>query len=132
MSDPLSQMLVISDDTARFGEASGEAQNALLLTALALRAYRVEHGVYPATLDALIPTYLSRVPDDPFALSGPLRYRRVGDKYVLYSVGPDGKDDGGRPIFDASKPAPRPGKRDQRRYVKEDSKGDIVAGVNVS
>ena len=69
---------------------------------LALRAYRLEHGAYPATLAALTPAYLKQIPNDPFAASGPLHYKRQGSKYVLYSIGPDGKDDGGKPIFDAT------------------------------
>ncbi len=99
-----------------------ETQNALLTAALALRAYRVEHGAYPPTLNALVPGYLSRVPDDPFAASGPLRYKVSGAKYVLYSIGPDGRDDGGRPISGST-----PGSV----YSQPDSQGDIVAGINL-
>lgn len=129
--DPLTKVLADADDAlGRFLDADAEAQNALLMTALALRAYRIEHGTYPTTLGALTPDCLSRVPDDPFALAGSLRYKRVGAKYVLYSVGPDGKDDGGKPIFDASMPTPKPGERDIRYRAQVSSKGDIVAGVN--
>ena len=28
----------------------------------------------------------------------PLRYRKVGARYLLYSIGPDGKDDGGKVV----------------------------------
>lgn len=109
-----------------------DTQNALLLTSFALRAYRLDHGTYPAALTALVPGYLKAVPTDPFALSGPLRYKTVDAKYVLYSVGPDGKDDGGKAIFDTSKPPLGPADgSDQRRYVQQDSKGDVVAGVNI-
>ncbi len=116
---------------ARIQETRTDTENALLLTLLALRAYRLEHGAYPIALSALVPGYLKAVPDDPFALSGTLRYRLAGAKFVLYSVGPDGNDDGGKPIFDATKPAPSaPAGSDQRYNVQPESRGDIVAGVN--
>jgi hypothetical protein len=98
---------------------------------LALRAYKVEHGGYPSALTALVPGCVDAVPDDPFAASGPLKYRLASTRYVLYSIGPDGKDDGGRPIFDPTKPAPMPGQFDPRYQIMEKSVGDIVAGVNL-
>ena len=115
---------------ARFRDAYSMTENALLLICFALRAYKAEHGAYPATLAALVPAYLTASPDDPFASSGPLRYQRLGKKYLLYSIGPDGKDDGGKPIFDATKSAPKPGEHDSRYYVQKDSTGDMVAGLN--
>lgn len=57
---------------------------------LALLQYRAAHGAFPATLDALNLDALS----DPFA-QGPLHYRTEGEGFILYSVGPDGKDNGG-------------------------------------
>jgi hypothetical protein len=93
-----------------------------------LHVYRLEHSRHPATLAALVPSYLKRLPNDPFALAGPLRYEPVRSKYVLYSVGPDSKDDGGRPIVDAK--APTSATPYWRHNVDSDSKGDIVAGVN--
>ncbi len=132
-SDPMSQILLPVFTKVRFNDARSSTENALLLTLLALRAYRLDHGAYPAALSALAPNYLKAVPDDPFALSGPLRYKNLGSKYLLYSVGPDGKDDGGKPIFDAAKPAPTvPGYLDQRYQMEAGSQGDIVAGVNVN
>jgi hypothetical protein len=63
--------------------------------ALALAAYHHDHGSYPKNLSELAPKYIARVPNDPFADEA-LRYgRRIGG-YLLYSVGPNGKDDGGR------------------------------------
>lgn len=104
---------------------SGEVQNTLLAVALALRAHKAERGAYPQTLNALIPVYLSKIPDDPFAASGLLSYKRTTSGYVLYSVGPDGADDGGKAIDRAGVS----GKG--RRYVDANSRGDIVVGVNI-
>jgi hypothetical protein len=40
---------------------------------------------------------LNAVLTDPFD-GQPLRYRNQGTGYVLYSIGPDLKDDGGKPM----------------------------------
>lgn len=129
--DPFSPLMAPYFSPARLGDAKNQTQNALLLVTLALRAYRLEHGVYPIALAALVPTYLKRLPDDPFALQSPLHYRLTGQKYVLYSVGPDGKDDGGKPIDDPSKiPQGMPLNSPSRYSVREGSVGDIVAGFN--
>lgn len=67
----------------------------LLTVELALRCYRSEKGHGPAQLEQLVPPYLSRVPLDPFS-GRPLIYRASGTNWLLYSVGPDGVDDGGK------------------------------------
>jgi len=71
---------------------------ALAQTACALERHWLAYGNYPASLAELVPTYLERVPLD--VVNGqPLHYRPTADgKFVLYSVGLDGKDDGGKPI----------------------------------
>lgn len=132
-TDPVSQLLLPDYSGARLHEAEADTQNALLLTRLALHAYTLEHGTPPPTLSALVPAYLRAVPTDPFAPFGPLRYKPGGAKPLLYSLGPDGKDDGGKPICDTTKPAPSVvGALDQRYYVQPDSRGDVVAGVNTN
>ena len=87
----------------------------LLTVAFALRAYYLDHGAYPATLAALAPGYLTRVPGDPFAKSGALVYKPTGSSYLLYSIGPDGVDNGGTACTGG--------------YLDAGSKGDIVAEV---
>ncbi|HEY3282143.1 MAG TPA: hypothetical protein VGN26_07705 [Armatimonadota bacterium] len=97
---------------------------AVLLVRLALQAYHLEHGRHAECLGDLVPEYLSEAPDDPFAASGPLICRREGEGFTLYSVGPDGVDDGGRPIEDPK------GEGRLRHAVFPGSRGDIVSGVN--
>ena len=63
-------------------------------TAIALRLYRKERGRYPETLQELVPKYLPSVPIDPFD-GKPLRYRREGAGFRLWSIGENMKDDGG-------------------------------------
>jgi hypothetical protein len=63
--------------------------------AYALAAYRSDNGHYPTKLDDLSPKYLAAIPGDLFS-GKPLIYRPSADGYLLYSVGPNGVDDGGR------------------------------------
>lgn len=69
----------------------------LLLASLAARCYLLEHGKLPHSLQDLDPAYLRPIPLDAFS-GGYLRSKLAGGALVIYSVGPDGKDDGGRPI----------------------------------
>lgn len=75
----------------------------LAQTAFALALYRAEHGQYPERLEELVPQYAAAVPRDRF-IGGPLHYRRVGPGYLLYSVGENGNDDGGRRADDDGQP----------------------------
>jgi len=58
----------------------------------ALKSYEFRHGAPPDQLTDLVPAFLPAVPTDPFD-SKPLRYRREGNEWVLWSVGSDLKDD---------------------------------------
>lgn len=73
------------------------------IAACALERYRLEHGKYPDTLTEVYQGEKS-VPQD--VLSGaPMGYRKTNEgHYVLWSVGFDGKDDGGKRVLDAKKP----------------------------
>ena len=73
------------------------------------------------------PEYLAELPGDPFADEARFGYAPRGTEYVLYGVGPDGEDNGGRPVEDQSADEPSP----DRYKVQTGSTGDIVAGVNV-
>ncbi len=77
-------------------DAQDKALNRGIMLMAAIEAYRLEHGQYPRSLDALVDgKYISRVPTDPFTDGKPFIYRRSGKKYIVYSVGPNMKDDGG-------------------------------------
>ncbi|HMC64121.1 MAG TPA: hypothetical protein VKI65_04215 [Gemmataceae bacterium] len=66
-----------------------------LLVAFALAWYQRDHGRYPKELNALAPKYLPKVPLDLFS-GKPLVYRPSENGYLLYSVGVNGKDEGGQ------------------------------------
>lgn len=132
---------------------SVDAREVVLLSAMAARAFALEHGRNPRSLSELVPRYLSKVETDPFAPAQPLRYSPTPRTYIevsygkpiytlplppnaspavpgppgspsgsaikgyaqerisrtlpflLYSVGPDGKD-GGEIILPSSPPVP--------------------------
>jgi hypothetical protein len=67
-----------------------------LLVAIALEVFRREHGKYPERLSALVPQLLPEIPADRIT-GEPVRFRIVNSQPVVYSVGADLKDDGGRP-----------------------------------
>jgi hypothetical protein len=60
------------------------------------------HGEFPESLDALAPQFIAQVPRD--VIGGQLlHYRRTDDgKFVLYSVGWNEIDDGGKIFFTKS------------------------------
>jgi ABC-type transport system involved in multi-copper enzyme maturation permease subunit len=71
------------------------------IAALAVERFRRDKGRWPESMAELVPTYLKQVDTDPFD-GKPLRYRRNKEGVVIYSVGPDGFDDGGN--LDRAKP----------------------------
>jgi hypothetical protein len=68
------------------------------LVAVAAERHRLVQGDWPATLEALVPTFLSQLPSDPFD-GRPLRYKRLSDGIMIYSVGVDATDDGGQLLW---------------------------------
>ncbi len=71
---------------------------------LALELYHREHHKWPTSLDELSPRWSPAVPVDPIT-GKPLHYKVVNDRPIVYSVGTDGDDDGGRiPLDDNGQP----------------------------
>jgi hypothetical protein len=78
--------------TARNQTLANEA-----LVACGLERYRLAHGQYPETLEALVPQFVEKVPHDIVG-GQPLKYSRTAEgRFELYSIGWNGKDDGGIP-----------------------------------
>jgi hypothetical protein len=76
-----------------------ECQAGVRVTRIGLRlqAHRAAAGSYPARLEELaLPDVPAAKQADPFTGKA-LCYRPEGAGFVLYSVGPDGSDDGGKP-----------------------------------
>ncbi len=83
---------------AAFAQAEYELDN----MALAAEAYRIDHGAYPKTASDLTPNYLTLVPLDPFS-GEPMKVKAQNGGVVLYSIGPDMADDGGKPFDQTSR-----------------------------
>jgi hypothetical protein len=84
--------------TGRVFDKSLQAQGRIDLahTACALERYRLAHGQYPDSLEALVPAFLPKLPPDLMSRK-PLVYRRdTPQSYLLYSVGRNLVDDGGK------------------------------------
>lgn len=95
LSHPFSSMLSVGGLRSLDRAVLAETARELAVTALALRRCELAQGKLPATLQELVPKFLSALPVDPCD-GQPLRYRRNDDgTFLLYSVGLDGKDDGG-------------------------------------
>ncbi len=84
----------VSKSIIRFASIQSSAD--LARVGCALERYRLAHGEYPETLDALAPQFIERLPRDIIG-GQPLRYHRTDDgKFVLYSVGWNETDEGGQ------------------------------------
>jgi hypothetical protein len=80
----------------KVAQAGNRVRAQLRSTAVALAAerYRQARGRWPTKLDELVPRYLAAVPLDPFN-GHPLNLGKQDQGIVVYSVGPDGVDNGG-------------------------------------
>ena len=98
-SEPIGKVLLIMTMPAARDAAEAEARTAqhfeLTRLGFLLAAYRADHGRYPtAIVGASARSTCAQVPADLFT-GGPLTYRPQPNGYLLYSFGPNGRDDGG-------------------------------------
>jgi len=92
----ISNLLLQSISQLLTETALAQTRNDETLLACAMERYRLANGEFPATLDALSPRYLAAIPADVITGQS-LKYRRTDDgQFQLYSVGWNGKDDGGK------------------------------------
>ncbi|MDB6057196.1 MAG: hypothetical protein JWO95_1040 [Verrucomicrobiales bacterium] len=80
-----------------FKTTMAQADINMATVACALERYRLAHGQFPADLNGLVPQFLSALPNDAVK-GGALNYRRDGGTYVLYSIGWNATDDGGKVV----------------------------------
>ena len=84
-----------------------DAKRAAAGVLLAATRQRLETGALPDTIDKLVPTELDAVPADSFLgepMQKPLRLLQTTGEWTIYSVGPNGNDDGG-PLPEGAEPA---------------------------
>jgi hypothetical protein len=98
----LSGMLLPALGKVYFKAANNQMASTMAATACALERFRIDHGKYPPQLADLTPRYLKQPPLD--LMSGePLKYRVDAEgTYIMYSVGRNGVDDGGKVVLSKS------------------------------
>lgn len=64
-------------------------------TGIAVCQYHQEKGIYPDSLEDLIPDFMAAVPVDPYTENTPLKYRNESDRITIYSIGTNKADDNG-------------------------------------
>jgi hypothetical protein len=96
--EPLIRQQLDRSHGTMMGEA-GSARSLLFVRcgriAVAAEQHRRERGAAPARIDDLVPPYLDAAPVDPYSGEA-LRFLSDNDKYLVYSVGTNQRDDGGR------------------------------------
>lgn len=125
---PFSSILLPAYSEAARSSFKSQADQQMAAVALAIRLYETDHGRRPKSLSQLVPEYLERVPGDPLASQRrPIQYRPNGVKPfsdrqwsrhgnaagtqparmnvsavpLLYSVGENNQDDGGKFVVDS-------------------------------
>jgi len=78
-------------------EIKGRALHRAAEVLVAATRARLAGGGIPASVEALVPASLPAVPRDPFTDGKPLLAKHANGSFVVWSVGPDGKDNGGPP-----------------------------------
>jgi hypothetical protein len=91
--DPWSELIFRGDGVMTWPYEEAPTLLTLLEVALAARLYHREHGRYPATLLDIGREWLPAVPVDFWGQ--PVAYRLRNGQPLIYSLGPDGKDNGG-------------------------------------
>jgi len=97
------------------------AARAMLVTALAIEVYRQRTGHLPASLVALKAEVPWAMTQDVFS-GHDLIYRPRDGGYLLYSIGPNLKDDGGKPLIDQKRALGQV----VPQVVKDPNAGDLV------
>lgn len=124
-------LLTPAYDTILDRAVTSDAKRDGVLIGLALELYHREHNKWPESLAELSPRYLPKLPVD--SITGKhLLYKIVSDCPLVYSVGVDEKDDGGRTaknIAGESHPEyaePKHYGKDHEAVRESDTKGDWV------
>jgi hypothetical protein len=92
----LSTLMLVSYEKAHEGYATALADQNIVQTVLAIERYRLaQPGQIPDSLTTLIPSFIPSLPTDPFDGKS-LKLKKLNQGYMVYSIGPDEVDDGGK------------------------------------
>lgn len=95
MGDFIIGLLMPAIEKTQTMAEAGAVQRQMTMISLAAAACRADKGRFPEKLADLSPAYLKQVPKDFFS-GKDFVYKPAADGYILYSVGENGKDDGGK------------------------------------
>jgi hypothetical protein len=88
-------LLLPSVDAMLHSDGRLQTRADLLRVGLALAGHKAKTGDYPSALADLAPDFLATIPADSFAGIA-FVYKKTADGYLLYSIGSNQKDEGGR------------------------------------
>jgi hypothetical protein len=91
----LTSMIVPALGSVFRAQTRSVANHRVASALVAATKQRLETGTVPATLDEYTGTLLPPASRDPFTADQPLVMKQTDDGIVVYSIGPDGQDDGG-------------------------------------
>lgn len=98
----LARLLVPAIDSCAQAVQRSHAQQRCAIALVAAERFRKKNSRWPKSLDELTTAgLLKAVPIDPYD-GKPLRLKTTADGLIIYSIGPDGNDNGG--ILDRAKP----------------------------
>ena len=91
----LSRLIAPATDAVLRSQCMAVARHRAAEVLMAATRERLASGALPESIDALVPARLPSVPRDPFTTDAPLHLKATPEELLVWSVGPDGKDDGG-------------------------------------
>ncbi|MBN8598613.1 MAG: hypothetical protein J0L78_13160 [Planctomycetes bacterium] len=103
VANPLSFISVLLPAITNAVEAADrfDTSREATLAIIDIELFRRKHGRLPEQLAEVFGDFKPKLPLD-LADGQPLRYKRVGDSYTLYSLGSNKQDDGGTPAKNSS------------------------------
>lgn len=112
----LSRIAILKAESAGRRSIVNETQRQMALAAVALKRFELRNRKQAPHIEALVPEFLPMLPHD-WMDQKPLKYRtNENGGFLLYSVGEDGRDDGGDP-----QPAQPLGKKDYELWSGRDA-----------
>lgn len=100
---PLARLFTPAAEKVTLAVLRSRARLRSLAVGIACERFRQKNGRWPTNLAELPTDVLAAVPADPYT-GGPLKYRVLADGVVVYAVGEDRTDDGGKLTYTNPKP----------------------------
>ena len=102
----LAHLLVPATEAVFRAQSHAVARHRAAEVLLAATRERLATGTLPAAIESLVPVRLPSVPRDPFTSDSPMRAAFEAGELSVWSVGPNGTDDGG-PVAAGNAPPER-------------------------